>query len=99
MEFCDNNWQGNLANIQCVSKSESIDEVRKNLSYYCCSQSQQAITPDGKKFCCGQTAGPNKNCTLNTKYGYSKKHLDNNPIPVSKSDIVSLLDKINEMNN
>jgi len=28
-----------------------------------------------------------------------KKHLDNNPIPVSKSDIVSLLDKINEMNN
>ena len=84
--ICPNNWQGkseqNDRDPHCVSENEPIEEARKVMDYHCCDSDKQAKTPSGDKFCCPSTTFTDpvfgeKLCTLNTKFGYSKKHLDN----------------------
>ena len=80
--ICPNEWQGKSGpDIKhCVSENESIEEARKEMEYYCCDN--PAVTPSGNKFCCPYKTFSDPEfgdqlCTLNTKFGYSKKHLDN----------------------
>ena len=75
--ICPNKWQGKSstkkANDKCISSNVPIDQAKKDMEYYCCDH--PAITPDGNMFCC-PTSTDNDLCTLNTKFGYSKKLLD-----------------------
>jgi hypothetical protein len=83
--ICPNEWQGKSGpsdnDPHCVNPKESIEEARNEMEYHCCDN--QAITPAGNKFCCPHKTfsdpefGGHQLCTLNTKFGYSKKHLDN----------------------
>jgi hypothetical protein len=50
------------------------------MEYHCCDN--PAVTPSGNKFCCPYKTFSDPEfgdqlCTLNTEFGYSKKHLDN----------------------
>jgi hypothetical protein len=82
--ICPNEWQGKSEKSDndphCIDPKESIEEARNEMEYHCCDN--PAVTPAGNKFCCPHKTFSDPEfgdqlCTLNTKFGYSKKHLDN----------------------